>query len=84
MTQVDERGHEGNTAVVTAYNTYVGGNMVKETAGQELLLTTIIYLNNISYSYSNPATIYHTRTAILLSSIITFEHYYTRTAVGRK
>ena len=40
VAQVDEKGHEGNTAVVTAY---VGENMVKETAGQEFLLTTLIY-----------------------------------------
>ena len=46
----DDKGHEGNTAV-----NYVGGNMVKETAGQEFLLT-----------------------------IIYFEHYCTRTAVGRR
>ena len=46
VTQVDQKGHEGNTAVVTAYHIYVGGNMVKETARQEdFLLTTIIQLD---------------------------------------
>ena len=42
VTQVDEKGHEGSTAVVTAYtsNIEVGENMVKETARQEFLLTT--------------------------------------------
>ena len=44
--QVDEKGHDGNTAVVTAYLSYVGGNMVKETAGQEFLLTFIIYFEH--------------------------------------
>ena len=44
VTQVDEKGHEGNTAVVTAFNIYVGGNMVKETARQEeFLLTTTVH-----------------------------------------
>ena len=41
--QVDQKGHEGNTAVGTAYNIYVRGNMVKETARQEFLLTTTRY-----------------------------------------
>ena len=27
VTQLDEKGHEGNTAAVTAYIIYVGGNM---------------------------------------------------------
>ena len=44
MTQVDEKGHEGNTAVAI----YVGENTVKETAGQEFLLTTIIYVEHYS------------------------------------
>ena len=48
---------------------YVEGNMVKETAGQEFLLTTIIYFEH----YIIPV-----RTAILLSTINYFEHY-TRT-----
>ena len=43
VTQVDQKGHEGNTAVGTAYNIYVRGNMVKETARQEFLLTTTRY-----------------------------------------
>ena len=32
--------------------------MVKETAGQKFLLTTIITLNVTSYSYSNPPEYY--------------------------
>ena len=32
VTQVDEKGHEGNTAVAKTFNIFVGGNMVKETA----------------------------------------------------
>ena len=41
VTQVDEKGHEGNSSSHSFF--YVGGNMVKETAGQEeFLLTTII------------------------------------------
>ena len=55
MTQVDDKGHEGNTAAVAAY---VGENVVEQTAGQDFLLTTIIYLNIISYSYINPAEYY--------------------------
>ena len=44
MTQVDEKGHAGNT-VVTAY---VGGNMVKHIAEQQFLLTTtgIVYFEH--------------------------------------
>ena len=42
VTQVDEKGHEGNSSSHSFF--YVGGNMVKETAGQEeFLLTTIIH-----------------------------------------
>ena len=43
--QVDVKGHARNTAEVTAY---VGGNMVKETAGQEFLLitSTLIYFQH--------------------------------------
>ena len=43
--------------------------MVKETAGQEFLLTTIFYFENYTSKY-------HTRTAILLSTItsIYFKH----------
>ena len=43
VTQVDEKGHEGSTAVVAAYNIYVGENMFKERARQEFLLTNIIH-----------------------------------------
>ena len=59
MTQVDEKGHEGNTAVVTAR--LVGGNMVTETAGQEFLLTSTIisFEHYISYLYNNPAEYYY-------------------------
>ena len=39
MTQVDEKGHEGNTAAVSQH-IYVQGNMVK--TRQEFLLTTVI------------------------------------------
>ena len=47
VTQVDEKGHEGSTAVVTAYNIYIGWNMVKETTRQEeFLLTTIIHFEH--------------------------------------
>ena len=45
VTQVDEKGLEGNTAVESELM-YVGGNMVKETAGQEFLLTTTIYFEH--------------------------------------
>ena len=48
--------------------------MVKQTAGQEFLLSTIINFEHF----------YHTRTAILLSSAICLEQHYTRTAVGRR
>ena len=42
-TKADEKGrHEGNTAVVTAFFD-VGGNMGKDTAGREFLLTAFIY-----------------------------------------
>ena len=44
MTQVDEKGHEGNTAVVTAYLGW--RNMVEETAGQEKFLLTIIHFED--------------------------------------
>ena len=49
VTQVDEKGHEGNTAaLVTAYNIYFGGNMVNETARQEeFLLTTITHFEHL-------------------------------------
>ena len=40
VTPVDEKGHEGNTAVVTAYYIYIGGNMANETARQEGFLLT--------------------------------------------
>ena len=53
--------------------TYVGGNMVTETTGQEFLLTTIMVIY-----------VELTRTAIPLSAITCFEHYCTRTAVGRR
>ena len=46
MTQVDEKGLEGNTAVESELM-YVGGNMVKETAGQEFLLLLLFALNII-------------------------------------
>ena len=42
VTQVDEKGHKGNTAVATAY---VGGNMVKET-------TTIICFEHLLFTCS--------------------------------
>ena len=55
VTQVDQKGHEGNTAVVTAYHIYVGGNMVKETARQEeFLLTTIINCDYYSKTSGTP------------------------------
>ena len=41
--------------------------MIKETAGQEFLLTTIIYLNIISYLCSNPADYYQ---VLFTSSIV--------------
>ena len=45
VTQVDEKKHEGNTAVVTTFNIYVRGNMVKESARQDkFLLTTVIHV----------------------------------------
>ena len=40
------KGHEGNTAVFITQLVHVGGNTVKETAGQEFLLTTIIYFEH--------------------------------------
>ena len=50
--------------------------MVEETAGQE-------FRHDYYYLLS---TLYHTRTAVLLSTtdIIYFEHYYIRTAMGRR
>ena len=41
VTQVDEKGHEGNTAVVTAYLGWRKHG--KKTALQEFLLTTFSY-----------------------------------------
>ena len=62
--QVDEKGHEGNAAVVTAYlcwrrqhgprNSRIG------VRADYYVLRTLLY---------------HSRTAILLSTIISFEHY---------
>ena len=72
VTQVDEKGHEGNTAVVTAYLRWrkhgERNSRTRVPAGYYYLLWTL----------------YHTPTAILLSIIIYFEHYCTRTAVGRR
>ena len=47
--------------------------MVKETAGQEFLVTTIIYFEHYIILVST----------ILLNTIIYFEHYYIRRAVDR-
>ena len=46
VTQVEEKGHEGSTAVVTAYNIHVGENIFKETARREFLLTTTIHFQH--------------------------------------
>ena len=71
MTQVDEKGREGNTAIVTAYLCWrKHGQRQQDRSSCWLLLFT---LNIISYSY-----------IILLSTTAHFEHYYTRTAVGRR
>ena len=60
-----EKGYEGSTPVVTAYNVYVGGNIVKQTAQEDFLLTSIIHferyyftpeykkLNNVSCEYDH-------------------------------
>ena len=72
MTQVDEKGYKGNTAVVTAYLSW---RKHGDTNSRTEVPT--------DYHYSL-ATFYHTRTAILLSAIISFERYFTRTAVGRR
>ena len=48
VTQADEKWHEGNTAAATAY-IYVGWNMVKERARQELLLTAIISYEHLLF-----------------------------------
>ena len=70
VTQVDEKGHEGNTAVVTAY-------LCWRKHGQRNSRTGVL----ADYYYTL-RRLYYTRTAILLSTIIYFEHDYARTAVG--
>ena len=51
VTKVDEKGHEENTAVVTAYNIYPRGNVVKETAREEeFLLTTAAVVHFEQYN----------------------------------
>ena len=72
VTQIDEKGHEGNTSVVTAY-------LCWRKHGQRNSRTGVP-----AHYYYLLWTLYHTHTAILLSTIVYFEHYYTRTAVGRR
>ena len=70
--QVDERGHEYNTAVVTAYLCW------RKHGQRNSRIGVPAHYNDLFWA------LYHTGTAILQSTIIYFEHYYTRTVVGRR
>ena len=69
VTQVDEKGHEGNTAAVTAI--YAGGNMIKERAGQEFLLIT----TSINIIYFEHYIVLVQQSCWVLPGTICFEHY---------
>ena len=68
MTQVDEKGHEGNTAVVTAYLCGRKHGQGKSRLGVPADYYNILFtLNFISYSYSNHAEYYYLLSTLLYS-----------------
>ena len=82
MAQVDEKGHEGNTVVASSsfYRITELPSRIewrKDGQGNSRKGVPADY-------YCLLRTLYHARTAILLSTNIYFEHYYTRTVVGRR
>ena len=91
VTQVEEKGHEGNAAVVTAYLSWREHGQRKSRTG--VPADYYYFLRTLHHTRTRTAILlctivcfeqYYTRTVILLCTIVCFEQYYTRTAVGRR
>ena len=68
MTQVDEKGHEGNTAVVIAYLYWTNHGQRNSRTGARAHYYQVLFTSNtLLYSYSNPAEYYQVLRSILFT-----------------